>query len=273
MRFIDREMARRLESVDAYAGVELARAQARFNPDSGSTAEPFAGGWAIFAGSDSPMTQAFALGLSGPVAEDEIERMEEFYRRRKSPVNVELCPYADTSLVEIFKTRGYGLLEFSNVLVRKLTPDDARVSFDGEVRVRRPEPHEVGLWAETVARGFIESGEIPPMMIDLFITSFRSAVGAYFLAEINDRVAGGGILTMREGVASLGGASTLPAFRNRGAQTALLQARLAFAVESGCEVAMVTTLPGTTSQRNVERQGFRVVYTRAKLQRSLTGSR
>ena len=78
---------------------------------------------------------------------------------------------------------------------------------------------------------------------------------------------------MREGVASLGGASTLPAFRNRGAQTALLQARLAFAVESGCEVAMVTTLPGTTSQRNVERQGFRVVYTRAKLQRSLTGSR
>jgi GNAT superfamily N-acetyltransferase len=272
MRFVDRVLARRLESVDAYAGVEFARAHARFHPDAGSTAEPVAGGWAIFAGPDSPLTQAFALGLNGPVAEDEVERMEEFYRSRRAMVNVELCPYADTSLVEIFKARGYGLLEFSNVLVRKLTPDDARVSFNGEVRVRRPEPHEVGLWAETVARGFIESGEIPQMMIELFITSFRSAVGAYFLAEINDSIAGGGVLTMREGIASLGGASTLPAFRNRGVQTALLQARLAFAVERGCEIAMVTTLPGTTSQRNVERQGFRVVYTRAKLQRSVTAS-
>jgi hypothetical protein len=30
---------------------------------------------------------------------------------------------------------------------------------------------------------------------------------------------------------------------------------------------MVTTMPGTTSQRNAERQGFRVVYTRSKLSR------
>jgi GNAT superfamily N-acetyltransferase len=99
------------------------------------------------------------------------------------------------------------------------------------------------------------------------ITSLHSAVGAYFLAEINGQVAGGGVLTMHENIASLGGASTLPAFRNRGAQTALLRARLAFAAEHGCEVAMVTTLPGSTSHRNVERQGFRVVYTRSKLSR------
>jgi len=105
------------------------------------------------------------------------------------------------------------------------------------------------------------------MMIDLMTASLHSALGAYFLAEVDGQVAGGGVLVMHDGVASLGGASTLPGFRNRGAQTALLRARLAFAAQQGCEIAMVTTLPGSTSQRNVERQGFRVVYTRSKLSR------
>jgi Acetyltransferase (GNAT) family. len=255
-----------LELTDAHGGVAIARAQANLFPDSEATAEPFAGGWAIFAGVDSPMTQAFALGLSGPVEEDEIARMEAFFHSRGAATNVELCPYADLSIVDIFRKRGYSLIEFSNVFARKIDPEDAQLSFNDAVHVRQPEAHEGRLWAETVARGFMPEDDAPQMLVDLMITSLHSAVGAYFLAEVDGQIAGGGVLTMHEGVASLGGASTLPAFRNRGAQTALLRARLAFAAQHGCEVAMVTTLPGSTSQRNVERQGFRVVYTRSKLQ-------
>lgn len=268
MQFIDRHFAHRLELTDAYSGVAFARAHANLFPDSEAAAEAFAGGWATFAGADSPMTQAFALGLSGPVEEDEIARMEDFFHSRGAATNVELCPYADLSIVDIFRKRGYSLIELSNVFARALVPEDAQLSFNDAVHVRQPETHEARLWAETVARGFIPEGELPQAMIDLMITSLHSAVGAYFLAEIDGQTAGGGVLTMHDGVASLGGASTLPAFRNRGAQTALLRARLAFGAERGCEVAMVTTLPGSTSQRNVERQGFRVVYTRSKLQRS-----
>ncbi|MEN3331938.1 MAG: hypothetical protein V7641_1303 [Blastocatellia bacterium] len=267
MQFIDRNFAHRLELTDAHGGVAFARAAADLFPESAATAEPFAGGWAIFAGIDSPVTQAFALGLSGPVEEDEIARMEEFFHNRGAATNVELCPYADLSIVDIFRRRGYSLIEFSNVLVRKLSAEDAQLSFDSAVRVRHPETHEARLWAETVARGFLPEGELPQMMIDLMITSLHSAVGAFFLAEIDGQVAGGGVLTMHDGVAALGGASTLPAFRNRGAQTALLRARLAFAAERDCDIVMVSTLPGSTSQRNVERQGFRVVYTRSKLSR------
>ena len=90
-------------------------------------------------------------------------------------------------------------------------------------------------------------------------------VGAFFfLAEVDGVPAGGGMMSIHQGVASLGGTGTLREFRNRGVQRALLLARLAVAVENGCDLAMVATQPGSGSQRNVERQGFRVVYTRTK---------
>jgi GNAT superfamily N-acetyltransferase len=68
--------------------------------------------------------------------------------------------------------------------------------------------------------------------------------------------------------ALLAGASTVPAWRGRGAQGALLGARLRHAAALGCDVAMMGALPGSASQRNAERQGFRIAYTRMKWHRT-----
>ena len=59
--------------------------------------------------------------------------------------------------------------------------------------------------------------------------------------------------------------ATAPAHRRRGVQTALLSARLADAAAAGCDVAVVTTQPGSKSQQNVQRRGFDLLYTRAVL--------
>jgi GNAT superfamily N-acetyltransferase len=58
---------------------------------------------------------------------------------------------------------------------------------------------------------------------------------------------------------------TAPAHRRRGVQTALLSARLADAAAAGCDIAVVTTQPGSKSQQNVQRRGFDLLYTRAVL--------
>ena len=58
---------------------------------------------------------------------------------------------------------------------------------------------------------------------------------------------------------------TRPAFRRRGVQTALLQAQLVAAREQGCDLALTITAPGSDSQRNMERAGFRLAYTKAIL--------
>jgi ribosomal protein S18 acetylase RimI-like enzyme len=89
-----------------------------------------------------------------------------------------------------------------------------------------------------------------------------------YLARVDGAVAGGATLALREGVAGLFGASTLPAFRNRGLQTALLRQRLARAMAEKCDLAVCIAQPGSISQRNVVRQGFSALYTRVKFERA-----
>jgi ribosomal protein S18 acetylase RimI-like enzyme len=68
-----------------------------------------------------------------------------------------------------------------------------------------------------------------------------------------------------DGIAALTGAATAPEHRRRGVQTALLSARLADAASAGCDVAIITTQPGSKSQQNAQRRGFDLLYTRAVL--------
>jgi hypothetical protein len=72
---------------------------------------------------------------------------------------------------------------------------------------------------------------------------------------------------MSDGVAHLAGASTIPDGRKRGAQNALLDHRLQHAAAHGCDIALMGALPGSGSQRNAERHGFRIAYTRIKWKR------
>lgn len=90
---------------------------------------------------------------------------------------------------------------------------------------------------------------------------------ACYLARRNGQIAGGGSIRHTAGIAQLCGASTLPNHRRNGVQAALLGARLADAARAGCELAVVTTLPGSRSQHNVQRQGFSLLYVRAVMRR------
>jgi hypothetical protein len=95
------------------------------------------------------------------------------------------------------------------------------------------------------------------------VTMARSEGRAY-LALLDGEPIGTGSLSVVNDVALLAGASTIPRARRRGAQLALLHARLRDAVEAGCTVAMMCARPGSASQRNAERHGFRIAYTRTK---------
>jgi GNAT superfamily N-acetyltransferase len=271
MFFADLKLARRLEMTDALAGVEFARSWARLNSFTGEVFLPVAGGHAGFGGVDSPVTQAFGLGLNGPVTEADMSGMEEFYRAHGSAINIETCPLADPSLLKLLNERDYKPIEYSNVFTRELTAGDSRAWPDptSEVGVRRPAEDEAENYSLVVARSFFETTEISPAFLNVFTSCFYAAGAFFFIAEVDGVAAGGGMMSIHQGVASLGGAGTLPEFRNRGVQKALLLARLAVAAENGCDLAMVATQPGSGSQRNVERQGFGVVYTRTKFLRQL----
>ena len=63
---------------------------------------------------------------------------------------------------------------------------------------------------------------------------------------------------------TLRGAATVPELRRRGLQSALLQERMRYAFRHNCDLAMMVAEAGSNSQRNAERTGFRVAYTRMK---------
>lgn len=265
MLFVDLALARRLELAHAWRGVHYARAQRALHPDVQIGVERVAGGYAIYAGDGSPLNRAVGLGLHGPVTRTDLDSIEQFYAGCGAPPRVDLCPLADPSWPHLLTLGGYRLEQFYSVLVRPLTEDVVPVSLPGEVRVSQAGPEDAELWIHTVAQGFGDQESPAQETLDLLAPNFHSANGTCFFAWMDGQPAGGGAIYVHEGATEVGSISTRPAFRRRGVQTALLQVQLAAAREQGCDLALTVTSPGSASQRNMERVGFRLAYTKAIL--------
>ncbi|HKG46289.1 MAG TPA: GNAT family N-acetyltransferase [Pyrinomonadaceae bacterium] len=262
--FADIDLALRLERAEAQGNISFVEARARAFPDRGATWIEVAGTCAMFDGVGSPVTQTFGLGVFEPITAEQMNELEEFFRLRGAEVFHEVCPLADPSVFEAIRERAYQPVEFSNVLYRPIDSDlRLNVRRNEHIEVRVVETNELDLWAQTNFEGWSESPEYADFFRELSQVVAHSK-GPLFLAELEGRPIGTGALTIAGDVALLAGASTVPGARRRGAQNALLEERLRYAAAQGCTVAAMVTLPGSGSQRNSERNEFRIAYTRTK---------
>jgi hypothetical protein len=193
--------------------------------------------------------------------------MEAIFFGRREPARVVVCPLADPSLVAGLGRRGYRLSRFENILSLPLVRDDSAPFLTPGIEVRPIDRGEGSLYAKVVAPNFVGSGESSDDVLDMMATMLGMEHASSFLAFIDGEAVGGGAVFIHRGLALLAGAATLPPYRNRGVHAALHHARLAFALRSGCDLAAQGAEPGSTSQRNAERRGLRVAYTRAILVR------
>jgi GNAT superfamily N-acetyltransferase len=264
------DLARELELAEAQAAVGCADRMIEIQSNSEAAIEKIAGGFGVYCGAGNPVTQAVALGLQGSVSAEEFNQLEAFYFSRDEPVRVETCPLADTSLFEHYKERHYHVTEFSNVMVRPVLDDTPSGSATTKaIDIRAANPDELDLWVMTVAQGFAENYPVTHELLSVMKMFAMVENTQCFLARIDGRVVGGATLAIRGRIAGLFGASTLPEFRNRGVQTALLRKRLRTAAEQNCELAMSLAQPGSHSQRNITRLGFQTLYTRVKFERPI----
>ncbi len=267
--FLDETLARRIENNDAYFGLQSAVIVARMFPDLGAAAEPFAGGYGVFTGPRSPLTEALGLGMNGPVNEAELVRLEEFYARRESMTRIEFCPYAHRTLLRLLGKRGYRVEECTNMLVRPVKMENPELPRATGVSVQRCLPTEAELWARTVAEGFSETVSPSRDNLEVLVSLEQRRNTAAVLAWVDGSPAGGGALATHDNMGVIYGASTLPRFRRKGVQSEIIRALVNFAVQAGCEVIYSFTLPGSPSQHNLERQDFRVGYTRFLMVRDI----
>jgi GNAT superfamily N-acetyltransferase len=179
-----------------------------------------------------------------------------------------VSPLAGVAALDLLCARAYRPVEISNVLYRrteKAEPQGFGKVDIGNIRVRVIGPEEAHLWTETSASGWSEEH---PELKDFILESGGIAAARQesvcFLAEIDGKPGAAGMLCLHEGVALFAGAATIPELRRRGLQGALLEQRMCYASEHNCDLAMMVAEAGSNSQRNAERKGFQVAYTRIK---------
>lgn len=211
--------------------------------------------------------QACGVGLAGPVPGDEIDGLVAFYESRGVEPRIELSPFAHSSLVEGLGRRGFVVREFENVLYCELaraTLELPRGWPQGLVisRVDNRDSAAIDRAVLVTLAGFYPPGEIPAPMIAACKTTLSQPTTEVFLAQIDGRVIAAGSVGFGDGVASLMGVSTDPAYRQRGVQQALMQARMELARERKCVVATIASRPGIPTERNANRMGFAMAYTR-----------
>lgn len=266
--FCDVHLARRLDEALTKEGAAYVDAWRQVRPGSGAEKEWIAGGCALFTGVDSPVTQAIGLARESPVTSAEIDRMEVFFRERGAVPRVNLHPFAHPTLAAQLGARGYRVEEFENAMVRPLGPEDRFDPPVAWVSIREAGPEEAHTWAPLMARAFSDA---PPdasvSEIDLAVAHATLVVadGVAFLGEIDGVPAGGGSLSLHDGIATMFGDATLAEWRGHGVQTSLLRARLSRGVAAGCDLATAGASPGSGSQRNMEGLGFRVAYTQVMM--------
>jgi GNAT superfamily N-acetyltransferase len=256
----DIALARRLEGAEAAGAAAAAGVLARLDPSAGATVLEAGGGVAAFLGVGSPLTHAMGVGVNGTVTTAELDAVEAFYGARRSATQFELSPLADLALFEELVRRGYRIVELATVLAR-LVADEPASPGPPSVTIEVADREQAELWTRTLALGFHGNDDDPVLRRAGRVLAELAGSGA-LLVRVEGRVAGGGALAIQGSVACFFADATLVEERGRGAQSALIARRLELAGAAGCELAMATTAPGSVSQRNYERAGFRVVYTR-----------
>ena len=287
--FADLALARRLERAEATSNARFVELRAGLDPGRGACWIEVGGTYAMYDGPSSPVTQTFGLGMFQAPTADDFDRLERFFFERGAAADHEVSPQADPATLGLLTERGYRPFEFTSVMFRPVgvgpaeaghyvpSPDDdglpsrdddaddtgvRSVRLQPDLHVRVIGADEADVWAKTASAGWgAADGDF---MLDVARVNAGAPDGHLFLAELDGRPVATAALAIHDGVAHFAGASTVPEGRRNGAQLALLDARMRHAAAHGCDLALMGAAPGSGSQRNAERHGFRIAYTRIK---------
>ena len=272
--FASAELAAHIDSAEGRLCADIVRASTD-NTTSRSLVTPLAGGVVVYAGPGSPMNKGIGLAITEALEEAPLAAVEDTWRDRQEPMRIELSALARPEAATLLTGRGYRLIGFENQLGCALQ-EWSDAGFGPEIIVESLTAVDEKLWRDVTVDGFAHPDESPTaheifpreVLDAIFMTLGRTSGFRRYVARIDGVVAGSASLRIDGDIAQLAGAATLPAFRRRGVQTALLRHRLREARDAGCTLSVVTTAPGSTSQANVQRRGFALLYTRAILVKS-----
>lgn len=217
---------------------------------------------------------AVAIGLKGPVPRDEVEGMVRWYEEKGIEPRLEVCPYVDPQFLKDLEELGFRVRTFETMFYRQIGRDEVvetvHLAPDG-LTVSTLDLTDAAAVREgsiVALSGFLPEGEtITEEDIDVFKRGINHPRTVTLVARADGKMVGIGACEIDGDVCALFGMSTLPDYRRRGIQQALIAARLNLAASRGARIATIGSRPGVPTERNVMRMGFTVAYTKVVLVR------
>lgn len=260
-RFSERAFPTNEDAIEAQAFVDLHRLSPReFREEQQFECLPIKGGCAISLPNAPAIGLNRILGLGSVVLLDEAyDWMRAKAGRRFLQINVDAVSgeVRDWIRARDLKEHGAGWA--------KLTCNAPSNSLDSRnrIRTRRVTFDEAALFGRMMCEGF----NFPAALTCLWSAIVGQDGWSCFFALDNDTPIGTGAMFVSDGWAWLGGGTTLPEFRNRGVQKALIQARLDDGIAKSVSTFVVETEVPSTDKPNISfgnlrRMGFEHAYDR-----------
>jgi acetyltransferase (GNAT) family protein len=205
--------------------------------------------------------RALGVGLAQPATEAGLDEIEAFFSERGLAYGIPLTPDAQPPELSAMLEargfhRGYAWTKFSH-------PAEEPPERGGDLPVEELGADRAGIFADVFSRAYGTPEVARPTLEGLP----GSAGWHCFAAFEGQEPAATGALFVIGSVGWLGAAGTLPEHRRRGAQNALLAARITAGIAAGCTTLVTETgepvdgKPGD-SYRNLVRAGFEPRYVR-----------
>ncbi|GGC67778.1 GNAT family N-acetyltransferase [Undibacterium terreum] len=273
--FITPDLAYRLERAEAQHLKLQVETCALLQPEMGAHTVAIGGGVAAFTATayGRKLNHVTGFGLGSSIPETDLLALEAAYARLGLATEIDICPYIHADALQLLAARGYVVNAFSNTYVKVLgdslngSPPDSGVQVETVTAANSED-----FVAACIAGFSLQTHTRPRALLDILarVAIARDDTRLY-IARVDGEIAGSAGLALIDSadtaVAHLYIASTLPAYRGRGIQQALLQARLADAQNAGFKLASITARPSNTSARNALRAGFDLAYSKSTFAR------
>lgn len=193
---------------------------------------------------------------------DQVRQLVDWYRERGGGGRFEIAAGDyDPALGRELTRLGFFQSGFHAALIGE---PDTKASAPNEISV---EPVTSGRDMEDFLEAYVNGWGIPDAACEPFKANVRPWLGepgwSLYVARVDGRPAAAAILFVHAGVGYFADAATDPAFRGRGLHAALLSRRLRDASAAGVDFVCSGADFLSTSYRNMERAGMRLLFLRA----------
>jgi GNAT superfamily N-acetyltransferase len=257
-------LAIRAERASALDMALFASELAVVEPSRGSLTFPLAGGHVSLCGPGMFVNAALAVGFDTPLDAADLQLLDTRAAQVGVTPVLEVSELSSPSLVELLTEQGWQPDDATAGLILTLTGNEPEASGVFEVTAVDDDAL-LREWQAATALGWGHSTEERRAASDAFgaVAAATQEPGLLLVRDpANRQVVGCASLSFRDGVATLGGMSTIPAARNRGLQRQLIDHRLHLAAQAGCDVAATQADPTGGSRRNLVRAGFTHTHTK-----------